>query len=127
MTIVLSDLNDAFRAAGDERPPDGTYAAKVLCSELGLSKAGNRHVRTELEFRNPKTGVPVIVQKYHGLEKDWLHYLRKDFHKLGVMIDSIENLPVVLCSLKGWVIEIEFQEAGEWYTIDLIRAISRPC
>ena len=125
MTIALSDLNDAFRIGGDERPPDGTYAAKVIKSELKLSKAEDRQVRTDLEFTNPRTGIPYYVQKYHGLEKPWIRYLKNDLSKLGIKIENIEDLPAVLRNLTGWIIEIEYQEEGEWYSINFIRTMAR--
>lgn len=125
MTISLSDLNDAFRINGNERPPDGTYAAKIVKSELGLSKAENRQVRTDLELINPLTGIPYYIQKYHGIEKPLIRYFKNDLAKLGILIDNIEELPSVLNRLTGWVIEIEFQEEGEWYSINFVRTIAR--
>ena len=124
MTEYLDDLNDAFKCAWDQRPPDGIYHAKVIKAQVGKSKEGNRQVRMDLKFTNPLTSRAYFVQKYHSLELEWIRYLAWDLDRISIPEFELGRLPEVLRKIIGATIEIDFRESGDWYDIDFIRLVS---
>ena len=118
----LAGLDEAYASAPNENEfealPDGSYEAVVERVELKRSKtSGRKMMEWELRILGPKF-VGRKVWKYTLLETpDNVVWAKKDFHRVGLDLPRLSDLPSRLNELLDVRVEIDKKTRGDFEDI----------
>ena len=127
MKINLEDLNEAylFSSAYGGTLGSGIYDARIVNTEITLSKNDNRQIEWILEAERDGEKVGSTT-KFSPLVAKAMPFLRNDLETLGISVYDLNELHEILPNLIGSIIEIEIDDdpAENYHRVDFLRKIS---
>ncbi|MDQ1240449.1 MAG: hypothetical protein QG577_2635 [Thermodesulfobacteriota bacterium] len=126
MSIELSNLNHALNSRINGMVPAGIYRAEIVRATVETSKSDNPQIVYNLEIESG-SHAGAIVMKFTQLTEGTIDYVIDDMHLFKISIRDMNDLPAILESLVGTLVDIEvsYREGYKYPVPRFVRMICR--
>jgi len=122
-TSELDSMDEQYQNAPEdagstyEDVPDGKYQVRIQDAELTRSKTSNAPmIKMKLRIEGP-SHINRLLWRNSVIAADKLEWIKKDLTRLGLKLGKLSELPNVLSSVKGVLIEVTVKKNGDFQNI----------